>query len=132
MIRFVVVAISFLFVTACFSIAPAYAEPISNGDPRYCEEPKRNAAGKIIRSRAVRLDFEAKYPLPSHLKRSDFQVNHPVPLVCGGCDTIENMIWMHTKAKTCADDWCQDRHEQITMCPNNFSILSRVPQTAKQ
>lgn len=88
-------------------------------DMRCCIEPKRSATtGKIVRSKAVRLEFEAMYPLPSHLKREDFQINHVVPLACGGKDVIENLMWMHKKAKTCAEDWCQDRHERVTMCPN--------------
>ncbi len=89
-------------------------------DSRYCGEPKRNAHGDIIRSAAVIAEFKRLYPLPSTANKKDFQINHPIPMVCGGCDSVENMIWMHKKAKTCADDYCQDRHEQITMCPKSF------------
>lgn len=89
-------------------------------DIRYCGEPERDRHGKIIRSAAVIAEFQKLYPLPSKYNRSDFQINHAVPMVCGGCDTIENMIWMHKLAKTCAADYCQDRHEQYTMCPKSF------------
>jgi hypothetical protein len=89
-------------------------------DARYCGEPARDYNGNIIRSKAVIEEFTRLYPLPPHFKRSDFQINHAIPRVCGGCDSIENLIWMHVKAKTCADDYCQDRHVQLTMCPKSF------------
>lgn len=90
---------------------------IAIADDRCCVDPKRDSNGKIIRSKAVINEFIRLYPLPSHLKREDFQINHAIPLACGGKDIIENLLWMHKKAKTCADDWCQDRHERATMCP---------------
>lgn len=80
----------------------------------------RTADGKILRSQAVLRKFKRLYPLPLGFASEDFQVNHAMPLVCGGCDSIENMIWMAKPAKTCADWYCQDRHEQLTMCPQNF------------
>ncbi len=89
-------------------------------DSRYCGEPERDRYGKIIRSAAVVDEFIKMYPLPAKYNRSDFQINHAIPRVCGGCDSIENLIWMHKKAKTCADDYCQDRHEQYTMCPKSY------------
>ena len=89
-------------------------------DIRYCGEPARDRYGKIIRSAAVIAEFQKLYPLPANYKRSDYQINHALPMVCGGCDIIENMIWMHKLAKTCDEDYCQDRHEQYTMCPKSF------------
>ena len=91
-----------------------------NADIRYCGEPARDRYGKIIRSAAVIAEFQRLYPLPANYKRSDYQINHAVPMVCGGCDIVENLIWMHKLAKTCAADYCQDRHEQYTMCPKSF------------
>lgn len=90
---------------------PAYA------DIRCCVEPKRYADGRIVRSQAVLREFERLYPLPAGHDRSKYQINHSVPLVCGGRDIVENLIWMRVEAKTCAEDWCQDRHERQTMCP---------------
>lgn len=89
-------------------------------DSRFCGEPKRDANGKIVRSSAVINEFKKLYPLPLELNPKKYQINHAVPLVCGGCDIIENMIWMHVDAKTCAEDYCQDRHEQLTMCPKSY------------
>lgn len=98
---------------------------ISCGDPvyadsRFCGEPVRDISGKIVRSSSLIAEFERLYPLPPQFKRADFQINHAVPLVCGGCDKIENLIWMAKPAKTCAEWYCQDRHEQLTMCPKSF------------
>lgn len=89
-------------------------------DSRYCGEPERNSTGNIIRSKAVIAEFIKLYPLPAGFRRSDYQINHAIPLVCGGCDSVENMIWMHIRAKTCAEDYCQDRIEQLVMCPKNW------------
>jgi len=103
-----------LLILMLISAAPSY------GDTRYCGEPERYRDGRIMRSASVIAEFQILYPLPANLNRKDFQINHVVPLVCGGCDTVENMIWMHVKAKTCAEEYCQDRHEQVTMCPKSF------------
>lgn len=92
----------------------------SYADSRYCGEPRRDAHGRIIRSAAVIAEFKRLYQLPENLDPEEYQINHAVPLVCGGCDIVENMLWMHVKAKTCAEDYCQDRHEQLTMCPQSF------------
>jgi hypothetical protein len=89
-------------------------------DLRFCGEPKRDSRGDISRSSTVIAEFKKLFPLPAQYNRNDFQINHAIPLVCGGCDSIENLIWMHKKAKTCNEDYCQDRHEQYTMCPQNF------------
>lgn len=89
----------------------------ANADIRCCTEVKRYNDGRIVRSIAVLHEFKRIYPLPSHLNHKDFNINHAVPLACGGRDIVENLIWMHVSAKTCAEDYCQDRHEQVTMCP---------------
>ena len=91
-----------------------------HADIRCCKEPERNNAGNIIRSKAAISEFMALYPLPPDLNRKDYQINHSVPLVCGGLDIVENMMWMHVKAKTCAGGYCQDRIEQTVMCPRSY------------
>lgn len=89
-------------------------------DIRCCVEPKRYADGRIVRSAAVIAEFERLYPLPVGYNRGEWQINHAVPLVCGGKDIVSNLLWMRKEAKTCAEDWCQDRHEQVTMCPKPY------------
>lgn len=104
--RFVTV----LILTCC--IFPVFATDI-----RCCVVPERYADGRIKRSQTVLREFERLYPLPAGHDRSKYQINHSVPLTCGGRDIVENLMWMRVEAKTCAEDWCQDRHEQLTMCP---------------
>lgn len=101
-----------IFVAICISTSIAYAGP-TNIDPRYCGgEPKRNAAGKIVRSIAERKRFETLYPLPIQFKRKDWQVDHTIPLSEGGCDTVVNMQWLPKVIKTCTDVNCKDRWER--------------------
>jgi len=103
-----------VIVAACLATALAYAEQTVNTDPRYCgSEPKRNAAGKIVRNIAERKRFEAMWPLPAQFKRADWQVDHTIPLSEGGCDTMVNMAWLPKAIKTCADDNCKDRWERV-------------------
>jgi hypothetical protein len=86
-----------------------YADPV---DARYCGEPKRNEAGKIVRSITVRKQFEALYPLPPEYKRSSWQVDHVIPLKNGGCDSIINMQWLPLVLKICSGTICKDRWER--------------------
>lgn len=111
--RYVVVMIALMLSAIVFCIEANAAEYV---DIRCCVEVKRYKNGKIIRSGAAVEAFERMYPLPAGFNRDDYQVDHAVPLVCGGVDEPVNMIWMHKSAKTCAEDFCQDRHERLTMC----------------
>lgn len=101
------------------SIALLLISTSSYADMRCCVEPKRYADGRIIRSQSVLNEFKRLYPLPAHKDPKKFHINHAVPLICGGLDIVENLIWMHVDAKNCAEDYCQDRHEQETMCPQS-------------
>lgn len=89
-------------------------------DIRCCEEPRRDKSGKIIRSQSLIKFMDEQYPLPSHLKKEDYHWNHAIPLVCGGRDIPENLLRMHVDAKNCAEDYCQDLHEQQTMCIKSY------------
>ena len=103
-----------LLITSLLLASPAYAEPTTNIDPRYCGgEPKRNTSGKIVRSVTERKRFEALYPLPPQYKRTEWQVDHTLPLSEGGCDTLVNMTWLPKAIKTCPDYMCKDRWERI-------------------
>ncbi len=105
----IILSISFL-IFSCSD--PVYADNHSP-ETRYCGEPKRTASGKIKRSAAVLRDFEARYPLPIGYKRSDWQIDHVIPLAVGGCDALHNLQWLPKKIKTCSDDACKDRWERV-------------------
>jgi hypothetical protein len=110
-------AMGAVFMLALCTIAHA---DIKN-DPRYCGEPARTPAGTIVRSAKVRSDYKKIVPCPitglSTGACPGWQIDHIVPLVCGGCDRLDNVAWMDNRIKTCADDWCKDRYEQKVFCP---------------
>lgn len=91
-----------------------------NADIRCCVEPERYADGRIVRSATVLREFKRLYPLPANKDPKKFHINHAIPLVCGGRDIVENLLWMHVDAKNCSEDYCQDQHEQETMCPKSY------------
>lgn len=78
-------------------------------ETRYCGEPKRNLAGEIIRRSAVRDAFQRIHPCPSTgLQKGPcprYKRNHPIPLACGGCDSVSNMEWMRDDAKKLHDSY---------------------------
>ena len=90
-----------LWVSSVFVIAsepePALIET------RYCGEPKRNLSGEIIRRAAVRDAFLRAHPCPSTGLREGrcegWQVDHVIPLACGGCDAVSNMQWLPVSLK---------------------------------
>lgn len=67
------------------------------------------------RSRPERAAFHREHPCPATGKRSGtcpgYQVDHVLPLKCGGLDKPENMQWLTVdahKAKTALEaDWCR-------------------------
>jgi hypothetical protein len=71
---------------------------------RYCGEPKRDASGDIYRSSRVRSAFQRIHPCPSTGLRigpcAGWQVDHVIPLGCGGCDAVSNMQWLPESIKT--------------------------------
>ena len=89
-------------------------------DARYCGPPERDALGTIVRSRQVLRDFQSIYPCPATgLARGacpGWYKDHIVPLVCGGCDSVENLQWLPGEIKTCAGSKCKDRFERRVYC----------------
>lgn len=89
-------------------------------DGRYCGPPARDEDGVILRSRVVLRDFQRLYPCPANGQPSGacpgWFKDHIVPLVCGGCDTVENLQWLPGQIKTCAGTVCKDRWERRVYC----------------
>ena len=85
-------------------------------ETRYCGSPKRDVRGQIIRRADVLSAFQKIHPCPATgLKTGTckgWQKNHPIPLACGGCDAVSNLIWAPEQIKTCAEPWCIDRYER--------------------
>lgn len=91
---------------------------------RYCFAPEtvpRTADGTIKRSSWVREKFRQVHPCPATGLRTGacpgWSVDHIVPLVCGGCDSVNNMQWLPNTIKSGADDDNKDRWEQRVYCP---------------
>lgn len=89
-------------------------------DARYCGPAARDAEGTIIRSREVLREFQRIYPCPGNGQPQGacpgWYKDHIVPLVCGGCDTVENLQWLPGQIKTCAGTVCKDRWERRVYC----------------
>lgn len=85
-------------------------------DPRYCGVPKRDSSGNIIRSLAAKNEFRSVHPCPVTGKTTGactgWQVDHVIPLACGGCDSIGNMQWLPEQIKSCKEPYCKDRFER--------------------
>lgn len=89
-------------------------------DPRYGGPPERYADGSIKRSTAVLREFQRIHPCPATGLRTGrcpgWQLDHVLPLICGGSDTIENLQWLPVEIKTCAGTKCKDRWERRVYC----------------
>jgi len=89
-------------ITACilaFGVFNVLAETV---DARYCGTPRHDTDGKIHRSTIVLSDFRRIHPCPSTAKQGScpgWQIDHVIPLACGGCDTITNLQWLPTDYK---------------------------------
>ena len=88
-------------------------------DPRFGGEPARYADGTIKRSSYQRALFVRMHPCPSTGEVTGscqgWQVDHVIPLVCGGVDAPMNMQWLPIAIKTCSAASglpCKDRWER--------------------
>lgn len=110
----VVVALAMLGST-CAGVA--VAGPLD--ETRYCGV-QRLENGKIKRSSSVVRAFKRVHPCPvtgvSDGPCPGWQVDHVVPLGCGGCDAVANMQWLPVEIKTCKGSLCKDRWELRMYC----------------
>lgn len=129
MIRF---AIPLLAISLC--AIDVKADPLK--DERYVTEIKRDAKGQILRRADVLVAFKRIHPCPSTGKSTGacrgWQLNHVIPLACGGEDAVSNLQWMPVVTKTCWQDWCNDRYERkiyaigagTSSCKNEIVIIN--------
>lgn len=91
-----------VLVFACFFSPMSFAASSVTADQlresRYCGSPLRDASGDIYRSSTVRAVFMRNHPCPVTGKPSGscpgWEVDHVIPLACGGCDAVSNMQWL--------------------------------------
>jgi hypothetical protein len=110
---------AFLFILICFSSTGAQTiDPLK--EIRYCGQPERDSKGNIMRSQRVLAAFKKSHFCPSTMATTGacpgWQMDHIIPLVCGGCDAVWNLQWLPIQIKTCKDPTCKDRFEQRINC----------------
>jgi len=103
--------------------ASMLALPVLGQHFRKCNSCVRDARGRISRSAKAKKEFVRAHPCPvgAHLRVrpgrtqgsaptcSGFQIDHIVPLACGGKDRADNMQWLTVaehRAKTKHDAKC--------------------------
>ena len=119
------------FIYICFlslilsPIPYTYAEPINKRlvDAKFCGDIKRDKKGRIKRNPYVVKFFKDVYPCPSTMNNlgvcPNWQVDHIIPLACGGCDTVDNLQWLPNIIKTAKGKNAKDRWERKLYC--NFT-----------
>ena len=82
-------------------------------ETRYADHVVRNADGTIHRNSAVPAAFRKIHPCPvTELTTgacAGWQINHVIPLACGGRDEVANLDWMPIEIKTCIQPYCRER-----------------------
>lgn len=93
---------------------------VAQTDPRFVGEPARYADGTIKRSSYQRALFVRMHPCPATAEVTGacpgWQIDHVIPLACGGADAPLNMQWLPVAIKTCpaaAGLPCKDRWERM-------------------
>lgn len=109
----------FLIALESCSTAPVFAGPLD--ETRYCAStPHRDSDGSISRRADVLRAYRDLYPCPSTgLTRGScpgWNLDHTIPLACGGCDSVANLSWMPVEIKRCAGAYCKDRWERTVYC----------------
>lgn len=93
---------------------------LAGQDLRYCGPAKRDDNGNIARSSVVIREFRELYACPSTNKRTGacprWEIDHVIPLACGGCDTVANLQWLPTTIKRAPGKTAKDRWERIVYC----------------
>jgi len=107
-----------LIIIILLIAVPAYATTIPSDflETRYTTKVVRDKSGHIKRSMAVRRAFRKIHPCPATMETTGrclgWQVDHTIPLACGGRDAVSNMQWLPVHIKTCAGLFCKDRFER--------------------
>lgn len=101
----------------------SFAGPLD--EERYCvASPARDSDGTISRSGSVLHAFRKAHPCPAtgipYGSCPGWNIDHVIPLACGGCDAVSNLQWLPVQIKRCSDDACKDRWERTVYCKNHL------------
>lgn len=122
-----------IFIIFCLFISASNAGSLD--ETRYCGSPIRDTNGVIVRSSAVITAFRKFHPCPSTLLFSGacpgWSINHIIPLACGGCDAVSNLVYTPNSIKSCSDPHCIDRYERkisasIPPQPDTATCINRI------
>ena len=92
-----------------------FAHNAHAADDKFCGVVVHDlSTGKLARNLKERDAYLLANPKPIG-EEDQWEVDHPIPLKCGGCDTQTNMSLMHISIKPCAYKvggvYCKDRYE---------------------
>lgn len=122
-------ALIYTLLLACATASaqlPAPGTPGAPNDPRYTGEPIRNADGKIRRNPEVVREFKKTFPCPEtglHGACENWQVDHVLPLACGGADRQDNLQWLPSAIKSAPGTLPKDRWERKVYCQPTQKIV---------
>lgn len=107
-----------LLAAALMAIASAVSAQVA--DPRVCGAPLRDADGSIARSSTAKAEFRRLHACPSTHRTTGacpgWEVDHVIPLACGGCDAVGNMQWLPAAIKRASGPLPKDRWERWVYC----------------
>ena len=100
-------------------------------ETRYCGAPKRDFNGVIIRDPKVIYAFRKANWCPTTQKYGmgacpGWSLNHPVPLACGGCDAVSNLVWMRNDAKKIVDSYERKISASTPPQPDTAACVNKV------
>jgi hypothetical protein len=106
-------------------------EALRKQDSRYCGTPAKDLDGSISRSTVVIKQFKQAHPCPATGKTDacpGWDIDHVIPLACGGCDKVENMQWLpHIYKITGKDRWERKVYDKgipsTRSCSNEIVII---------
>ena len=89
-----------LLLVSLMAVTVAHAQPAALTETRYCGPPRRDTNGSIIRRADVIYAYRKFHPCPSTGKLgmgacTDWALNHPVSLACGGCGGSRSLHCVH-------------------------------------
>ena len=107
-------------------------EPVAAlNEMRFCGEPRRNPGGEITRKSSVRTAFRKWHhcPVTGQLTGpcNGWEIDHVIPLECGGCDAVSNMQWLPIALKQGPNG--KDSFERVIYCSPIQRV--KVPPASK-
>lgn len=115
---FVIAYTLFVIIVTLSAVSIAQAGPLD--ETRCCIEPIRKADGSILRRADVLTAFKKNHPCPvtglTTGSCTGWQIDHVIPLACGGKDEVANLQWLPIQIKTAAGTYAKDRFERKIYC----------------